>query len=103
MNAAASTVIGLVLVLAAVARPACLAAQDGSAETAWKSEFERICGQTNIAVSLEQEQLVELINDSDKLLAELKESEDPGAKVYVFRLEKCKEFFEYTQELSGDD
>lgn len=75
------------------------AAEGKTDSSAWKGEFERICSQTKVATSLEPEELQLLISDSEKLLGELKESEDPGAKIYVFRLEKCKVFFEYAYEL----
>lgn len=65
--------------------------QDGP----WKTEFERICAQTEIATSLSEEQLEKLINDADALLDRLREVEDPWAKVYIFRLEKCRDFFEF--------
>lgn len=66
--------------------------------TAWKKEFDRICAQTEIATALTAEQLHKLISDSDKLLAQLKTLEDPWAKIYIMRIKKCRDFFEYTIE-----
>ena len=65
----------------------------------WKSEFERICAQTEIATSLSPQELRELISDSDKLLEKLGESKDSGAKIYLFRLKNCKAFFEYALQV----
>ena len=76
--------------------PFCVAT--GQADS-WKSEFERICAQTEIATSLSPEDLRELISDSDELLEKLGESKDSGAKIYLFRLKNCKAFFEYALQV----
>lgn len=62
----------------------------------WKEAFERICAQTEVATSLSKEQLEKLVSDADVLIGELRDVEDPWAKVYIFRLEKCRDFFEFT-------
>ena len=78
---------------AAFAKPHALTVS--SQEGPWKEEFERICAQTEIATSLSTEQLKELVSDASTLIGQLREIEDPWAKVYIFRLEKCREFFEF--------
>lgn len=65
----------------------------------WKEEFERICAQTIIATSLTPMQLEVLIFDSDNLLKRLGKVEDPWAKIYIFRLKKCSDFFKFALEL----
>jgi hypothetical protein len=67
-------------------------------DAAWKKEFERICAQTEIATSLTTDQLRQLISDSDELLAQLTGLDDPWAKIYIFRIKKCRGLFEYTLE-----
>lgn len=74
--------------------PETLAADTGTSE--WKEEFDLICAQTEIATSLSKEQLNELISDSDELLTRLAKLKDPWAKIYIRRLEKCREFYRYT-------
>ena len=69
----------------------------------WKTEFEQICGQTEIATALSPEELRNLISDSDELLEQLEDIEDPGAKIYIFRLRNCKAFFEYALLLGESD
>ncbi|MBI5503180.1 MAG: hypothetical protein HY899_00150 [Deltaproteobacteria bacterium] len=61
----------------------------------WKEEFDRICAETVTATSLSAEQLRALVKDSDALLARLASVDDPGKKVYVMRLQKCRSFFLY--------
>ena len=39
---------------------------------AWKTEFDRLCGQTATATSLPPEAVARLIEDSEKLLGKLK-------------------------------
>ena len=64
----------------------------------WKDAFDRICAQTEIATTLSTEQLRQLIKDSDELLHQLGSIKDPWAKVYIFRLKKCKQFFNFALE-----
>ena len=65
----------------------------------WKEEFERICMQTEVAGTLPAEQLRKLISDSDKLIDRLSRIKDPQAKIYIFRLGSCREFFAYMLQL----
>ncbi|OIP44646.1 MAG: hypothetical protein COX17_06095 [Deltaproteobacteria bacterium CG23_combo_of_CG06-09_8_20_14_all_60_8] len=61
----------------------------------WKVEFERICGQSNMAADLPAEQLERLIKDSDTLLLQLEKIKPEEAKVVIFRLKKSRNFFQY--------
>lgn len=61
----------------------------------WKEQFETICSQTTAAASLSAGQLQKLVNESDELLARLKLLEEPSVKVYIFRLEKCRDLFQF--------
>jgi len=61
----------------------------------WKEEFDRICGQTVEATALSTEQLRALVKDADALLVRLESVNDPGKKVYVMRMQKCRSFFAY--------
>lgn len=69
----------------------------------WKEEFERICGQTEAATSLTREELDHLLAQSDELLETLERLKLPEAKVYVFRLKRCRSFFQYALELREMD
>jgi len=75
-------------------------AEDGAS---WKVRFERICAQIEIAETLTREELEGLIRESDALLEELQILQVPGARVYVFRLRKCRNFFRYTLDLRDSD
>ena len=66
----------------------------------WKEEFERLCAQTGIAATLPDQQIRDLIKDSDALLEKLESLKDRQVRVYVFRLKKCRMFFEYSLEFN---
>ncbi len=80
-----------------------LAGVCNSASTTWKEEFERICRQTQTASSLSAEQLQQLVDASDTLLEQLAHIGNPQGKVYVFRLENCRNFFVYLLHLNTLD
>ncbi len=71
------------------------ASQAGS----WRDEFARICSRTEDAAWLPQQEIEELIRKSEALLERIEELGIPEAKIYGFRLGKCKAFFEYALEL----
>ncbi len=65
----------------------------------WKGEFESICSKVQIADRLSDEELKTLINRAETLINELRDRDLPSKKVYIFRLKKCKSFFEYILQL----
>lgn len=75
----------------------------GGEHDSWKVDFERICAQTEIATSLPEPRLQELIRDADNLLEHLGSLPTAEARVYSFRLKKCRAFFDYALQLRNDD
>ena len=73
---------------------------DSQQNLSWKEEFERLCAQTEIAATLPDQQIRDLIKDSDALLERLESLRDRQVRVYVFRLKKCRMFFEFALELN---
>ena len=65
----------------------------------WKDDFERLCSYTEEASSLSTDQIQELMQESDRLLKTLETVNEPEKKVYIFRLKKCRNFFEYILDL----
>lgn len=88
----------LCLVGAIALGSAALAAEGGD----WKDEFEEICAVVKAADSLPAEELQGLIARSDDLLPRIEASDDPAKKVYIFRLKKCRAFFEYILALRSE-
>jgi hypothetical protein len=67
-------------------------------ESTWKQEFERICIQVEATDDLSDEELHQLIEDSERLLVRLAEVTDPKVKIYKMRLKKCRDFFSFMLE-----
>ena len=97
-----STCIAALLAISLSLANLCVAQTNdaGAEKLSWKAEFERLCAQTETASTLPDQQIRDLINDSDALLKKLESLEDSQVRVYVFRLKKCKAFFEFTLELN---
>jgi hypothetical protein len=69
----------------------------------WHEEFEYICSKVEMGDSLSIEDLKSLIERADALLKTLENVNEPSKKIYIFRLKKCKAFFEYLIELKGSN
>ena len=72
----------------------------------WLDDFDKICGQAEGAESLPTAKLKELVVESDKLLEAIESGNDPKKKVYIFRLRKCRNLFQYvmnSRETTGGD
>lgn len=65
----------------------------------WHEEFEEICSKVQMGDSLSREELRVLVERADKLVPLIKESTDPKKKVYIFRLKKCRSFFDFTLQM----
>jgi hypothetical protein len=61
-----------------------------------KAEFDRICGQVQVAPSLSEAEIRLLIEDSRALREALLQSENPQARVLLKRIQMCEDFFEYS-------
>lgn len=77
----------------------CLLASAAWAADEWKDEFKRLCNYTDVAHSLSDADLKKLVVDSDVLLGKLKALKEPKVKVYIFRLKKCRNMYQFTLDL----
>jgi hypothetical protein len=66
----------------------------------WLDEFEDICSQTMDAQSLSNEELQSLVERCEKLLPIIEQSTFVKKKVYLFRIKKCKDLFQYMIEVN---
>lgn len=62
----------------------------------WQHEFEELCANLQDADALTTEELKSIIGRIDKILPEIQASDDPSAKVYIFRIQKCRSFYEFS-------
>ncbi len=61
----------------------------------WAEDFGRLCGATETAESLSVDELKALIAECDTLREVIEKEAGKQKKVYLFRLEKCRNFFSY--------
>jgi hypothetical protein len=73
----------------------------GSTWSKLKAEFDRICGQVQVAPSLKEAEIRLLIEDCRALREALLQSENAQAKVLLKRIQMCEDFFEYSLEVQS--
>jgi hypothetical protein len=73
--------------------PAASLAQEG-----WKAEYESVCSKTDIAMTLTEEELNGLIARCDKLKPQIEREEESTRKVYLRRLQMCRDLYKYVLE-----
>ena len=68
------------------------------AEEDWRAEYDDVCGKTQDAMSLKKEELQDLIARCDKLKPRIQKLDESAAKVYLRRLQMCRDLFVYVLE-----
>jgi hypothetical protein len=61
----------------------------------WQEDFERVCGATEKADAMSLEELKSALQETDHLLEVIEKEGGPQKKPYLFRLNKCRNFFVY--------
>lgn len=74
---------------------ACQAGLASASDLPWVDEFHELCGQTHLATALTDGELRARLARCDRLAATITNGNHPGEKVYLFRLKKCKDFYQY--------
>jgi hypothetical protein len=64
----------------------------------WKTEFEAICGQTDNAAEMSVEELKKALEKCDALKPKIEALEATPRKVYLKRLQMCRNLFAYLLE-----
>jgi hypothetical protein len=64
------------------------------AQEEWKAE-RRSCSKTEVAMTLSSEELKELIAGCDRLKPKIEAQEESTRKVYLRRLQMCRELYKY--------
>lgn len=87
------------LLLGSIAAPtAVVAAAEESAVAAWKAEFDAVCGQTDNAASMSVAELKQVLARCDALKPQIDALEATPRKVYLKRLQMCRNLFTYLLE-----
>jgi len=65
------------------------------AQNDWKAEFDDICSRTDQALTLSQEEISVLIQRCDKLKPAIEQLDESQKKVYLRRLQLCRNLFAF--------
>ncbi len=67
-------------------------------EEEWKKEFEALCSRTDDAMTFSKEELKDLIARCDKLKTVILTLDESTKKVYLRRLQLCRDLFAFVLE-----
>jgi hypothetical protein len=70
-----------------------------AAAVEWREDFERLCAGIETAEGMSSEELEGAVKECDKLLKTLEEIDNPKKKMFIFRLKKCRNFYQYSIDL----
>ncbi len=76
-------------------------ASPAGAEENWKAEFEEVCGKTEDSMSMTKDELKTLVARCDKLKPIIESQEETVRKVYLKRLQMCRDLFAYVYEVKS--
>ena len=65
------------------------------AQSGWREEFNAVCAETDGAMALSEGELTERIGRCDRLEARIALEEEPARKVYLRRLQMCRDLYRY--------
>jgi len=68
------------------------------AQEGWKAEYDEVCSKTDVAMTLSPEELKELIAGCDRLKPKIEAEEESTRKVYLRRLQMCRDLYRYVLE-----
>jgi hypothetical protein len=78
--------------------PRAAAAEGGGAEKDWRAEFEEVCSKTDASMTMTDEELAQAVARCDGLLGRIGAEPDVVQRVYLKRLQKCRDLFAYVLE-----
>ena len=67
-------------------------------EEGWKAEYDSVCSKTEVAMTLPRGELSALIDRCDRLRPRIELEEESTRKVYLRRLQMCRELYKYVLE-----
>ena len=73
----------------------CVSSLSFANDASWKKEYNRLCGNTQEGMLLPEKELMTQIEECDKLLTTINATDNPKKKLYIFRLKKCRNFYQY--------
>lgn len=73
------------------------------ADVDWKTEFDNLCGKTEETITMRIEELKDLVARCDKLKPIIESSNHPQKKIFLKRIEKCRNLFIYMLEVKAQE
>lgn len=71
------------------------------AEEGWKTEFEEVCGKSDDSMNLAKGELKALMVRCDRLKPLIEAQEETVRKVYLKRLQMCRDLLAYVHEVKS--
>ena len=68
------------------------------AQEGWKAEYEAVCSKTDVAMTLSADELRGLVARCDRLKPQIEAEEESTRKVYLRRLQMCRDLYKYVLE-----
>jgi uncharacterized protein YkvS len=72
------------------------------AQDAWKTEFDEICGKSDEAATLAKAEVKNLLERCDRLRPRIEKLDESARKVYLKRLQSCRDLFSFVLESTTD-
>ena len=73
------------------------------AQGGWKAEYESVCSKTDVAMTLSVGELKDVIARCVQLKARIEAQEESTRKVYLRRLQMCRDLYSYVLEAKERD
>lgn len=73
------------------------------ADDEWRVEFNNLCGKTEEAMTMKSDELKNLVSRCDKLKPIIETSDHPQKKIFLKRLEKCRDLFIYMLDVKSQE
>lgn len=78
-------------------------ARSAWADESWKAEFDEVCGKSDDSMGLSKDELKALMARCDKLKTLIEAQEETVRKVYLKRLQMCRDLLAYVLEVKSRD
>jgi hypothetical protein len=72
-------------------------------DEAWREEFDGACAKTMDAMALSRDELKDLIGRCERLQKIIEQQDETVRKVYLKRLQMCKNLYAYVLEAKSDE
>jgi len=68
------------------------------AQEEWRAEFDAVCSKTDVAMTLSVDELKGLVARCDRLKPQIESEEESTRKIYLRRLQMCRDLYKFVLE-----